>query len=146
VTGVEQGQNIAFLNEVSHHLLSAAAASTNQTPAGLLRQKHRAQHKRHGARKRNPNFAHSCMDAHLRARRRRYLLLALQTPSSRGQISQLFLPPNAPFMERSLCKEKKCPVLMHALLRGSKGKRMGRISERRNAASLMHTGISPCLL
>jgi len=42
VTGVEQGQNIAFLNEVSHHLLSAAAASTNQTPAGLLRQKHRA--------------------------------------------------------------------------------------------------------
>jgi hypothetical protein len=36
VTGVEQGQNIAFLNEVSHHLLSAAAASavsTNQMPA-----------------------------------------------------------------------------------------------------------------
>jgi hypothetical protein len=38
VTGVEQGQNIAFLNEVSHHLLSAAAAaSTNQTPTSCVK-------------------------------------------------------------------------------------------------------------
>lgn len=34
---------------------------------------------------------------------------------------------------------------MHALLRGSKGKRMGRISERRNAASL-HFAPGICFL
>lgn len=94
------------------------------------------------AQKEPSNFAHSsgCAPASTH-----YLLLALQTPSSRGQISQRFLPPNAPFMEKR-CAKKKC-VSFDACSVAWFEKENGwdAFHIRRNAASLLHTE-SSCLV